>query len=172
MGICAEELREYVIEPALQHLGDWSQAAENLLMATAAQASGLGFHLLNKRGKGFGIFQISANNHLDIWDHHLVKDPELASDVRGLASQHEFLCHPHAELATNLSYSTAIAWMLYSRTSEPLPDADDIEGMADYWAKHWGKPQTRRFRTAKKEEFIANYHKFVSRRRRNSQVAA
>lgn len=171
MGICADELREYVIEPTLQHSGSWSEAAENLLMATAAQASGLGFHLLNKRGRGFGIFQISANCHLDIWDHYLVNDPELASHVRGLASQHEFLSHPHAELATNLSYSTALAWMVYQRCEEPLPEAKDIEGMAEYWAKHWGKPQSRHHRHAKKEEFIGNYQKYVSRRRR-SLVAA
>ena len=165
MGICAEELREYVIVPTLQHLGAWSEGAEILLMATAAQASGLGFHLLNKRGHSFGIFQISSNCHVDIWDQYLVHDPELASNIRGLASQHEFLSHPHAELATNLSYATAMAWMVYQRCSEPLPEASDIEGMAKYWAKHWGKPQNCRFRSVRKEEFMSNYSKFFCRRR-------
>lgn len=166
MGICAEELREFVIQPTLNHLGEWSEAAENLLMATAAQASDLGFHLLNRRSRGFGIFQISANSHLDIWDHYLVKDPDLASSVRGLASQHEFLSHPHAELATNLSYATAIAWMIYRRCDQPLPDADDIEGIAKFWAEYWGRPHSRRFRTAKINEFTGNYRKFAGRRRR------
>jgi hypothetical protein len=39
----------------------------------------------------------------------------MASLVRGLASQHDFLSQPHAELATNLSYATAIAWFMYTR---------------------------------------------------------
>ena len=170
MGICAEELREYVIEPTLQHLGVWSEGAENLLMATAAQASGLGFHLLNKRGRSFGIFQISSNCHLNIWDQYLVQNPDLASNVRGLASQHEFLSHPHAELATNLSYATAMAWMVYQRCPESLPEASDIEGMAEYWTKHWGKPRNRRFRCVRKEEFMSNYRKFFGHRR--ASVAA
>jgi len=164
MSICAEELREYVIQPTLNHLGEWSQAAENLLMGTAAQASGLGFHLLNKRGNGFGIYQITANLHLDIWDHYLVDDPELASNVRGLASQHEFLRHPHAELATNLSYATVIAWLAYRRCGLALPAATDTLALAQFWAQNWGRPHSRRFRQAKIEAFINNYNKFVGRR--------
>jgi hypothetical protein len=139
-------------------------------MATAAQASGLGFHLLNKRGRSFGIFQISSNCHLNIWDQYLVQYPDLASNVRGLASQHEFLSHPHAELATNLSYATAMAWMVYQRCPESLPEASDIEGMAEYWTKHWGKPRNRRFRCVRKEEFMSNYRKFFGHRR--ASVAA
>ena len=45
MGICASELRHYVVRPALKHLGMWSPTTENLLLGTAARESGLGFHL-------------------------------------------------------------------------------------------------------------------------------
>jgi len=39
--------------------------------------------------------------------------PDLASRIRGLASQRAFLEDPHSELATNLCYATAIAWVMY-----------------------------------------------------------
>ena len=39
----------------------------------------------------------------------------MASRVRGLASQRAFLSDPDGELQTNLSYCTAIAWLLYQR---------------------------------------------------------
>ncbi len=134
MGICAEELRSYVIQPTLEYLGESSEAAENLLLGTAAQESELGFHLQQgAKNQGIGIFQISPEQHRSIWDNYLVRDPDLASKVRGLASQREFLTHPDAELATNLSYATAIAWMLYRQQGVPLPAAGDITAMAERW---------------------------------------
>lgn len=139
MGICAQELRIYVIAPCLRHLGEWSPVAENLLMGTAAFESGLGFHLHadqvadTRQQPGLGIFRIQPQQHTDIWDSYLVHDPDMASKVRGLASQREFLNHPHAELATNLSYATAIAWMIYRKTAPILPDAGNIEALAQVW---------------------------------------
>jgi hypothetical protein len=145
MGICAEEFRSLVITPTLEHLGEkgaHTLAAANLLLGTAAQESGLGFHLRIsrpgiKRTRGLGIYQITPKIHVNIWDRYLINLPDLASSVRGLASQHEFLAHPHAELATNLSYATAIAWMIYRRTGKPLPPANDILGLGKYWWRHF-----------------------------------
>lgn len=140
MGICAEELRSFVVRPTLEYLGETGErasAAENLLLGTAAQESELGFHLRIKRARGLGIYQVTPQIHVNIWDRYLIHDPDLASDIRGLASQHEFLLHPHAELATNLSYATAIAWMVYRRTNRHLPAADDILGLGKFWFRHF-----------------------------------
>jgi hypothetical protein len=167
MGICAEELRTYVIRPVLEHLDDWSQAAENLLLGTAAQESGLGFHLKTRRGHSLGIFQIHPQTHNNLWDKYLVNNPDLASKVRGLASQHEFLSHPHAELATNLSYATAIAWMVYCRSGKPLPSADDRHGLAKFWQRHFHS----RLRGSV-EEFTDNYQKFVHAKENKDEIAA
>jgi hypothetical protein len=41
----------------------------------------------------------------------------MASRIRGLASQRAFLSDPEGELQTNLSYCTAIAWLLYQRAN-------------------------------------------------------
>lgn len=137
MGICAEEMRRYVIAPCLQHLGDWSQAAENLLLGTAAVESGLGRHLFCDSHPGLGIYRITPDTHRQIWDEYLAFVPDLASNVRGLASQREFLNHPHEELATNLSYATAIAWMIYKSRHEELPLAEDLGSLASLWQQHF-----------------------------------
>ena len=94
MGICATELRQYVIQPTLTHLNDWSLAAENLLIGTAIQESGLGFHLQHKKCGTIGIYQIDPATHTSIWDEYLAFRPDLASTVRGIASQHDFIEHP------------------------------------------------------------------------------
>ena len=168
MGICAKELRILVIRPTLQHLGEIGvqvDAAENLLLGTAAQESGLGFHLKLSRTQGLGIYRISPRTHTNIWDKYLVDSPELASAVRGLASQQEFLSNPHAELATNLSYATAIAWMVFKRADKALPAANDVQGLGEYLALHYHhRPK------ASAEEFVRNYKRFISAK--NSNLAA
>lgn len=73
MGICAKELRHYVVRPTLKHLKMWSPTAENLLLGTAARESGLGFHLKQEHHQALGIFQISPRMHRNIWDHYLAK---------------------------------------------------------------------------------------------------
>lgn len=155
MGICPNELQHLVIRPTLQYLGEYSKDAETLLVATAAFESGMGFRIKGDR-KRLGVFQISAQSHQRIWDHYLAKDPELASKVRGLASQREFLSHPHDELATNLRYTTAIAWMIYKRKERPLPQSNDLKAIAKYWRRHFhSRPQ------ASIDEFIKCYQSLV-----------
>ena len=159
MGICAIELRNFVIRPTLQHLGFQSLAAENLLLGTAAHESGLGFHLLQNSGahKGLGIYQIDETLHQSIWDNYLALEPNLASTVRGIASQHDFLKHPHAELATNLTYSTAIAWLIYCRANINLPDHYDLKSLAHCWADHY--PTLKKNPSA--DQFIDNFKLFI-----------
>ncbi|GAA5316156.1 MAG: hypothetical protein AseanaTS_13610 [Candidatus Pelagadaptatus aseana] len=160
MGICAEELRAYVVAPCLEHLGEWSKAAENLLLGTAALESSMGFHLHNHGQRGVGLFQILPERHTEIWDHFLIGDADMASKVRGLASQREFLVHPHAELATNLSYATAIAWMIYKYNRITLPDASDTEGLAKAWIKGYHNGDAEE--TTSCHLFVNAYQRHVS----------
>ncbi|MFZ5653313.1 MAG: hypothetical protein ACOY42_02780 [Pseudomonadota bacterium] len=126
------DLRQ-VIRATLRQIGDWSPAAENLLLGTALAESGDDARL--RRGRRLGIYRISPAMHRMIWDRYLVDHPDLASRVRGLAGQHGFLRDPHGELATNLKYATAIAWMRYRQQRVPLPDAADIAALAGCWQR-------------------------------------
>ncbi len=157
MGICPSELQHLVIRPTLEYLGEYSLAAQTLLMATAAMESELGFHLKNDQNQGLGVYQISPRSHQYLWNRYLAKDPDMASKVRGLASQHEFLMSPHSELATNLRYATAIAWMMYKRKGKTLPEAEDIAGMAKFWRRHFhSRPQ------ASVNAFMERYQKLIN----------
>jgi hypothetical protein len=158
MGICAAELRRWVIKPTLKRLGVYSKAAENLLLATAAQESGLGFHLKPAGQRALGIYQIHSLAHRHIWDDHLALHCDMASLVRGLASQHDFLAQPHAELATNLSYATAIAWFMYARHEEfSLPKSNDIEAIASLW-KRFYHPKSR----STIKDFSDNFTRYIT----------
>lgn len=140
MGICTKELLDLVIYPTLAQLEPNLSEAElksaaTLLLATAAVESGPDFPI-HEQTKGYGIYQIDKLDHLAVWDNFLAFDADMASKVRGFASQHSFLSHPNMELATNLSYATAIAWNLYKKAGLPVKKLDaslSVYELADYW---------------------------------------
>jgi hypothetical protein len=125
MYVTSEHLRDQVIGPTLKYLGAWSPAIENFLLNTAVDAPELG--LFSARNEGLGIFHITSAQHRDLWDRYLAFNPELASRVRGLASQRVFLTEPDKELQTNLGYCTAIAWLLYKRSEMVLDETVHTE---------------------------------------------
>ncbi|MDZ5602066.1 hypothetical protein SJI00_04625 [Pseudomonas sp. RP23018S] len=131
MGIAAKELSQYVIRPTLVYLNRHCASAEALLLGVAASQSALGSALHDRRGHG--LYRIDESRHTLLWDHFLARDPDMASLVRGLASQHAFLGGPHLELTVNLRYATAIAWMMIEQHTPTLPAADDVIGQARIW---------------------------------------
>lgn len=150
MLLSADQLRHLIIRETLKELGDWSQDRENLLLGTAAQESGLGKNL--KEGRLAGIYHISPATHRAIWDKYLIKQPELASVIRGLAGQRSFLKDPHGELISNLKYATAIAWLIYKRTDKELPQGSSLEDLARFWHRHFHTRASGRI-----EDFVASF---------------
>ena len=124
MYVTAEHLRDQVIRPTLEYMGAWTPAYEAFLLDAAINAPDLG--LFSARNEGLGLFHITAAQHRDLWDRYLAFNPDLASRVRGLASQRAFLSDPDSELQTNLSYCTAIAWLMHHRAGGSLEQPDAV----------------------------------------------
>ncbi|OUS14141.1 hypothetical protein A9Q89_01355 [Gammaproteobacteria bacterium 53_120_T64] len=122
-----------IIAHTLTALGNYSAAAENLLIVTISLQEK---HFSDNSG-GLGLYLIDSATHLNIWDNYLAFDPDRASTVRGLASQQAFLQDPHLELLTNLAYATAIAWSIYQRNDVSLPPAEDLPGLTACWAQYF-----------------------------------
>lgn len=105
-------LNKGVVTPILKTLSQHLKLpdlAELYLLTTAAVSLNRQSHMFQFASDTFGLFRITEAQHLSLWDEQLVKDPDLASKIRGLASQHQFLQSPHQELNINLNYATAIA---------------------------------------------------------------
>ena len=146
MGIHSSDLRQYVIRPALHYLNLWSEAAEDLLLGTAAVETGMGYRLKQVKGPALGIYQMEPATHLDLWLHWLVPSPRrrgLREALLGLVSFHvreklrlEGYSVLHEEMVVSLAYATAMARCFYLRVPWPLPKAGDIQAQACYW-KHW-----------------------------------
>lgn len=158
MGIYVNDLRELIIKPCLENLGDYSETAENLLAATAAQESQSSSRCFCSQTQGLGIYRITPEKHLETWDKYLIQFPELASRVRGFASQQQFLKNPHAELIGNLNYATAVAWMVYRFNGVDTNNTPEVNNLAQLWANHFnnGTGCARNI-----EDFITTYRNSI-----------
>ena len=144
-----------LIESVLTKIDMKSSAAVNLLLGTAAQESGLGTYI-KQRGNGpaCGIFQMEPETESDIWKNYLYRRFNIADkifDVSGVEEPSPF------HLWGNLIYQIAITRVHYWRIPEPLPDAIDIEGLAEYWKQHYNTPKGK----GTVGEFIENYERYV-----------
>lgn len=150
--INALQLRREIVRPVLEHLWLWSQAAENLVMGTAAQESRMGTYLKQIAGPAVGIFQMEPFTHDDLWKTILKNQPQLAERVRQVELPGWYQDDAR-EMAGNLYYAAAMCRVFYRRIKEPLPDADDIPGLARYWKRYYNTHMGK----GTEVEFIRNY---------------
>ena len=133
--INTQQLRDYVITPALSKLNSYSKAAEELLVFTCATESNGGEYIHQIQGPALGIYQCEPATHTDMWRNYIVHHSRYVSmltlkfNVNGV---------PAAErLITDLDYATAICRIHYLRVREALPDGRDPEAMYEYYKKYY-----------------------------------
>ncbi len=122
-----------IVLPCLNHLG-WQE--ENLGLVLAAIPYSMEGQPQQDQ---FGPYQMSHHQHWAIWDNYLAKDEVLASQIRGLASQHRFTDNPDVELQMNAGYATAMAAAgLYAHTKHKNLPAD-FYNLAFLWQEATGQ---------------------------------
>jgi len=155
MSLSPDHLRQLVVRPALVQLDLWSRAAENLVMGTAAQESGMRY-LKQLGGPAIGLWQMEPATYNDIWERWLSKNPAIEERVLQLVSFKNAIksrTPAVTEMYGNLPYAAAMCRIFYRRIPAPLPAADDVEGLADYWKQHYNSI----LGAGKPEQFVRNY---------------
>ena len=140
------QFRNEIVDPTLKYLDLYSEAASNLLMGTAMQESGLVYLRQLGGGPALGLFQMEPATHDDIWTNY-IRYRELLQDNMLEMSMSS------GSLVYDLQYAAAMCRIHYLRVSDPLPDADDVEGLARYWKQYYNTPEGK----GTVEEFIHNY---------------
>jgi len=127
------QFRAYVVRPALRTLGPGfaSEAAENLVLGTAAVESG--FRWLHQVGTGpaVGLFQMEPSSYRDLWTNVLDHRPGLRLAVSSICSRAAGDPPPAEEMGWNLRLAAAMCRIHYFRFPDPLPGSRDVKGMAD-----------------------------------------
>lgn len=141
------------LEPEIPH----SVAAEELVLGTAIQESGLQHLRQLGNGPALGLWQCEPVTHDDLWDNYLAYQTALAGKVRGLASQHWWQRDRHGELVRNLAYAAAICRAHYRRCKEPLPAAGDLHQQAALWKLRYNTVHGK----GTVAEYIANWRRVM-----------
>ncbi|NAX21278.1 hypothetical protein [Vibrio sp. V39_P1S14PM300] len=141
----AKQFYQLVIVPALQTIGLDSIAARQLVIGSIWHESNKG-EFLHQLGNGpaCGVIQMEPATHADIWANYLQYKPELKKKVLSLVTQGEQAGHVDSvctgSLIWNLAYQVAMCRIHYLRVPAALPEAGDIQAMANYWKQHYNTP--------------------------------
>lgn len=133
----SDHMRKYIIRPVLKHMSMYSQAAENLVIGTASHES-LIYHLKQGgNGPALGIYQIEPNTYQDLKHNYLIHRHHIYAKLAELDMMADHYDNGIDNLIGNLYYATAVCRLIYYRRPEPLPKANDIEALANYWKDHY-----------------------------------
>lgn len=135
----ASHLLRRVVRPTLEIMQEESGyplatvAAEQLLLATAAQESQCGRYLEQLNGgPGMGIYQVEQATfewaRKALWHRH----PRIWMAIDRLVIPN----YPD-NMRANLIYATAFARGRYWLVKDPLPQPGDRDGMWGYYKEHW-----------------------------------
>ena len=138
-----EQLRNLVVAPTLKRFDMWSESAEQLLIGTIMQESRAEYIQQLGGGPALGVYQMEPETHDDIWRNYLDYRPqtqEALFSVMSCEAHDSAQIHgvpPADELISNLKYATLMCRLHYRRVPKPLPKANDINGLAEYWKEHY-----------------------------------
>lgn len=122
-----------------------TENAIRLLCMIAAHESGDFHYIKQVKGPALGIFQMEPATYDDVVAY-IKRNQE-----RFVMLAHD-LPEPAEYMAFNPVYAAAIGRVYLLRVPEPLPDSDDIDGLAhyakDHWNTHLGAAQWEDYRDA------------------------
>ena len=137
-GLDPKQLRNYIVEPALEAIGLNSQSRMRLVIGTGLVESGLRFvdqvDRAAKPGPAYGLFQMERATHDDIWRNFLSGRHDLRGRLQGLMIQG---MDPCTQMHGNHYYAAAMCGVFYLRIPAALPHATNLDGMARYWKKYY-----------------------------------
>ncbi len=154
----ANELKTTIIEPVLEAMYMSSPRATQMLLGIAAVESDMTQNLKNTICSSLGPWQIEKKTFEDIKDRYLMRDDkqQLRDDVENVCGvKLENL--PFEELLTNFKLGAAFARIRLWWVSTPLPEANDVEGMAEYWKAHYNTA----LGAGAEQDFVDKYNKYV-----------
>ena len=161
----AERLRLETVRPALRSLEPlvpWTQAAENLVLATAAHESG-GFRYRRQTGGGpaRGLFQMEQVTFRDLYDRYLAGHPRLKMLIDTLWTPDGSPgsgADPWPQVETNDQFAAAMCRIRYWASPAKINfDPRDVFEMSRCWSQFYNTRRDPRLEA----EFVANYRRYV-----------
>lgn len=127
------QIRSYIIKPALKASNLWCESAEILLTGTLIMETNFRA-IVQDGGPALGVFQIEPETHTSLKNYiRLTQHRQLQLDIINCC---HFMSLPDDdELISNIKYSCLIARVLYLRNPESLPPPEDRVELANMYKK-------------------------------------
>lgn len=139
----AQQLVDFIISSALNTLPErfkpTQDQATRLLAMIAAHESNGGVYVKQIQGIALGIYQMEPATYHDLLDYLRRKVNE-SPDFEALYTRLSEGGFNEDRLMYDLRFATIMARIYLWRISQPLPDKDDIDAMAEYAKKYWNTP--------------------------------
>jgi hypothetical protein len=158
-GLNLSQFREYVVMPALQQIGAYSLAADQLVMGTLAQESHGTYIKQIGKGPAMGLFQMEPATHKDLWLNFIKYKRPLKAALLAMTSDsvdenyYTSGWPDHNSLVWNNRYAAAMCRTHYIRKPQKLPKANNIRALGTYWKQHYNTVHG----AGTVEEFIKNF---------------
>ena len=150
------QFQELIISPSLSKLQLFSDSAANLLAFTCAAESRGGTYLKQIKGPALGIYQMEPATYNDIWRNYIFNRADYMQ-ILGL-NFNAFRMPEEDRMIYDLHYATAMARLHYRRVDKPLPHANDLDGIWEYYKEFWNTHLGK----AKKDKAIKAYKDFAN----------
>ncbi len=160
-GLDPRQLLEIAIRPALRALGPrWSTvSAEQLVLGTAAQESGLVYLRQLGNGPALGLWQMEPATFRWLRDGFLDGDAPTTAELRRGVNQLTTRIRPEGdEVAWNLRVGAAFCRLRYAADRHPLPERDDIAGHAATWKRVYNTA----LGAGKVDDYLRNWQRLVA----------
>lgn len=142
-----QHLISCIIRPVLYAMDMHSESAERLILGTIAVESNCGQYLRQKNdGPALGICQIEPKTAQDLLYRYLIRRDDIdvrfqrafqvVNDIK-LKWDNIKLDAIEIKLISDLRFSVGLCRLRYWVVPKPLPDPDDIAGLAQYWKTHY-----------------------------------
>lgn len=151
-----EQLREFIIKPALRDLLLYSPQAEELMVFTCAVESLGGTYLKQVKGPALGIYQMEPETYNDIWQNFIKSKGSLTLIM--ISNFNATFMPDEHRLIYDLRFATAMTRLHYARVRETLPDNNNIEAIYNYYKCYYNS----NLGAAHKEPSIEKYHQFCN----------
>lgn len=146
------QFREFIVRRALQYVGLWSLAAENLVVGTALHESQQLTYIDQTTpgpGPAYGLFQMERKTYDWLVSWVQKRRPDLWSKIVMLQANAPAGVE---QLWTNLALGAVMCRLRYLVVPEPLPAHDDLTALDRYYKHHYntraGKARYGDFRRA------------------------
>ena len=143
-----------LVSTYLRRVYKYSPAAVNLLLGTCAVESDFGKATRQFNGPALGVFQIEPSTMWSFYSNYFKYRPEDYTKIIQLSGEPEF---SEYALENNLIFQIVFTRYIYWAVPEPLPDENDIVGLALYWKTHFNTIRGK----GTIESFIEKYERYV-----------